>query len=192
MSADAVSRPSLIDYYYNCFNTRRLMDAAALFSEGQIEFVPGTTWQGQDGYLQFANTWISAFPDVTFAVESVNCRNETVCETYFRAIGTHTGVFNFGRHRFQPAGTKADLHLRELLDIHEGRIRASIVSPDFNDLVRQLAHVDYQDVVARLDRICELREELKAASAERRREAATRLGSELDAARKALRPHFRW
>ena len=96
-------------FYYNCFNPRRLMDAAALFSEGQIEFSPGTTWQGPDGYLQFADTWISAFPDVTFGVESVNWRSETVCETYFQ-----------------------------------------------------------------------------------RREAASRLGSELDAARKALRPHFRW
>ena len=192
MSSDSVSRTSLIEHYYNCFNTRRLLDAAALFSNGQIEFSPGTTWSGEDGYLQFADTWISAFPDVTFAVESINWRNETVCETYFRAVGTHTGVFNFGRHRFQPTETKADLHLRELLDIHDGRIRASIVSPDFNDLVRQLAQVDYQDVVARLDRICALKEELKASNGERRRETASRLGSELDAARKALRPHFRW
>jgi hypothetical protein len=79
-----------------------------------------------------------------------------------------------------------------LLDVHDGGIRASIVSPDFNDLVRQLAQVDYQDVISRLDRICALKEELKASSSERRREAASQLGSELDAARKALRPHFRW
>ena len=53
---------SLIDYYYGCFNALRFTDAAALFSEGHIEFSPGAPWSGPDGYLHFAEAWASAFP----------------------------------------------------------------------------------------------------------------------------------
>ncbi|HET9831129.1 MAG TPA: ester cyclase [Vicinamibacterales bacterium] len=191
MSADAAP-PSLIEYYYDCFNSRRFADAAALFSEGHIEFSPGAPWSGPDGYLHFAEAWTSAFPNVTFNVESVAWRSATVCEVYLRAKGTHTGEFRFGRYRIPPTDREAILHLRELLDIHDGRIRASMVTIEFSDLVRELAQVDYDDVVARVERVCRLRDELKAARGEHRRDVLDRLGAELDAARRALRPHFGW
>jgi len=192
LTADDAPDTSLIDYYYGCFNTRRFADAAALFSDGQIEFSPGAPWSGPDGYLHFAEAWTSAFPNITFDIESVSWRSSTVCEVYLRATGTHTGVFRFGRYRIPPTGADAVLRIRELLDIDDGRIRASMVTIDFNDLVRELARVDYDDVVAHVERICLLRDELKAAYGDGRREALERLGAELDAARRALRPHFGW
>jgi hypothetical protein len=68
-----------------------------------------------------------------------------------------------------------------------------MVSLDFNNLVRQLALIDYEDVLARLERIVALRDELNAATTdEGRRDVTGRLGNELDSARKALRPHFSW
>ncbi len=120
-------------------------------------------------------------------------RSAIVCEVYVRASGTHTGTLNFGRFRFQPTWRTAILHVRELLEVHDERITASMISLDFNDLVRQLALIEYEDVLARLERIGALRDELLLATTdERRRDVTTRLGIELDAARKALRPHFAW
>src|ERR1051326_3556612 len=165
MSTDAASHTSLVSFYYECFNARRFSDAAALFTDtAPLEFSPGEPWSGPAGYLRFAETWTSAFPDITLAIESVNRRSETVCEIYLQANGTHAGTFCFGRYRFQPTGTVAVLHLRELLDIHDGRIGSSMISVGFNELVRQLARVDYVDMIARLDRIAALRDELRAAS----------------------------
>lgn len=194
MLAETVTHTSIIDRYYECFNARRFQDAAALFTDdAQIEFSPGTPWCGPAGYVQFAETWTTAFPDATFAIESVSWRSETVCEVYLRASGKHTGTFHFGRFRFQPTWATAVLHVRELLDVHNGRITASMVSLDFNNLVRQLALIDYEDVLARLERIVALRDELNAATTdEARRDVTGRLGNELDSARKALRPHFSW
>ena len=192
VSTDAPSRTSLIERYYECFNTRRFSDAAALFADdAQVEFSPGAPWVGPAGYSRFADTWIAAFPDATLAIESVNWRSEKVCEVYLRASGKHTGTFEFGRFRFQPTWATAVLHIRELLDVENGRITASMISLDFNNLVRQLALIDYEDVLARLERIAALRDELSRATTDDiRRDVTRRLGNELDGARKALRPHF--
>jgi len=191
---DVVSRASIVDRYYDYFNTHRFSEAAALFTENaQLEFSPGVPWHGPAGYQQFAETWTTAFPDATLTIESVNWRSGTVCEVYLRATGKHTGTFHYGRFRFQPTWTTAVLHVRELLDVEEGRITGSMISLDFNNLVRQLALIDYEDVLARLERISALRDELTIASTENeRRDLTSRLGHELDGARRALRPHFGW
>lgn len=188
----AVSPASLVERYYEYFNARRFADAAALFADdAPLEFSPGSPGIGPAGYMRFAETWTTAFPDATFAIESVNWRNETVCEVYLRASGKHTGTFDFGRFCFQPTWATAVLHVRELLDVEGGQITASMVSLDFNNLVRQLALIDYGDVLARLERIAALRDELSAATSDDvRRDVTRRLGNELDGARKALRPHF--
>ena len=131
--------------------------------------------------------------DATLAIESVNWRSETVCEVYLRASGKHTGVLDYGRFRFQPTWATALLHVRELLDVHDGKITGSMISLDFNNLVRQLALIDYEDVLGRLERISVLKDELSLATTDvQRRDVTSRLGSELDGARKALRPHFAW
>lgn len=192
MSEQAVSRTSLVKRYYEYFNARRFSDAAALFADdARVEFSPGAPWIGPAGYLRFAETWTAAFPDATLAIESVNWGSETVCEVYLRASGKHTGTFAFGRFRFQPTSATAVLRIRELLDVEKGRITASMISLDFNNLVRQLALINYDDVLAHLERIVALRDELSLATTDDvRRDVTRRLGNELDGARKALRPHF--
>jgi hypothetical protein len=63
---------------------------------------------------------------------------------------------------------------------------------DLGDLIRQLAAADYTDLIQKLERIKQLGDELSQAQgdAARQRDIANRLGAALDAARKALRPHF--
>jgi predicted ester cyclase len=184
---------SLIERYYDAFNRRRLAEAAALFADdADLELMPGEHGVGGAGYMKFAAAWIHAFPNAAFTVQRIQPRGETMTEVYLLATGTHCGTFHFGAYRFGESGTEAVLHLRELLDIRDGRITASVLTVDMNDLVTQLTRVDYVELARRIDRIRALGEELEQAvgDATRQRHVANKLGVEVDAARRLLRPHF--
>jgi predicted ester cyclase len=184
---------TLICRYYQCFNERRFAEAAALFAEDAVlERIPARPERGGTGYVRFATAWIAAFPNAKFSVQRVEQRGETICEVYLLATGTHRGLLDFGVHRFEPTEAEAVLHVRELLDIRDGKITASVMSVDLNDVVAQLATVDYDELVRRLERIRALSDALVQAGrdASRQREVVGRLGPEVDAARRALRPHF--
>jgi predicted ester cyclase len=185
---------ALIRRYYACFNERRFTDAAALFAnDALLEHIPfGQQDYGVDGYVRFANAWIAAFPDGTFAVERVERRDETMFEVHLLATGTHLGIFDIGIYQFKPTSTKATLRLRELLNIRDAKIAASTLSFDLGDLISQLSTVNYTELTARLERVRQLHDELLRAEGDvaRERDIADRLGPELDAARRALRPHY--
>jgi len=115
-----------------------------------------------------------------------------MAEVYLLATGTHRGSLEFGVYRFRPSGAEAALHVRELLDIRDGWIVSSALTVDLNDLVSQLTQVDYGALAHHLERIRALDDELAHATGDptRQRHVANRLGVELDAARRAIRPHF--
>jgi predicted ester cyclase len=184
---------SLIDHYYRSFNERRLGDAAALFTDdAEIDFAPGKPERGGQGYLRIADAWLRAFPNAHLTVERVECRTDTVSEVYLLGSGTHRDTLDFRSYRFKASGADALLHVRELLDLRDGKITASVVTIDMNDLVSQLTQIDYDELTRRIDRICAMRDALARAVGDvgRRREVADQIGIELDAARRALRPHF--
>ena len=157
-----------------------------------LELIPAGQEHGGAGYLRFAESWIAAFPNAKFSLERIEQRGETICEVYLLATGTHRGVLDFGQYRFKPTDADAVLHVRELLDIREGKITAWVMSVYVNDLVKQLVKVDYVELVRRLDRIRALSDELmhSVGDVPWQREVISRLGTEVDAARRALRPHF--
>ena len=185
---------ALIRNYYACFNERRFGDAVRLFAnDALLELIPfGRQDYGIDGYVRFANMWTAAFPDAVFAVERVDRHSDSMFEVQLLATGTHLGVFDLGVSKFKPTNGTATLRLRELLNIREGTIASSTLSFDLNDVIRQLSTVDYNELNARLERIRQLSDELLRASgnAARQRDVADRMGPELDAARRALRPHY--
>lgn len=185
---------SLVRLYYACFNQRRLADAAKLFADNAVlEYIPfGQQQYGGDGYIRFANAWVNAFPDGMFEVHGIEARGETLYEVDLLGTGTHRGGLDIGVHLFAPTGTKARLRLQELLDIRDGKIASSTLRLDLGDLIQQLVTVDYAELIDRLERIRQLGDELSRAQSDaaRQRDIANRLGLELDAARKALRPHF--
>jgi SnoaL-like polyketide cyclase len=188
-SSDPVS--DLIQQYYRCFNEQRLIDAAALFADdADVELVPGRPERGRAGYLQFAAALKAGFPNATLLVERIEQRNEHMYEVYLLMTGTHRGLFDFGSYRFKATDVEAAFHLRELLEIRDGRILTSVLSLDLNDVVNQLAHIDYERLSESVQRISSLNAALEQATGERRRELANQLGIELDAARRILRPHF--
>jgi predicted ester cyclase len=183
-----------IDAYYACFNQRRFRDAANLFTANAVlEHIPlGQSRLGREGYLHFAYAWVNAFPDVVIDVERVQSRSETLFDVDLVSRGTHLGDLDFGVYLFRPSQSSTSLKLRELLEVQEGKITRSTLSFDISDAVRQLALVDFPELAARLDRIRQLSEALDAArfDAERRRQLVERLCPELDAARRAVRPHY--
>ena len=152
---------SLIQRYYDAFNQRRFDEAARLFADdADLQLMTGERARGGAGYVRFAESWVSAFPDASLAVQHIQARNETMSEVYLLVTGTHRGTLDFGPYRFQPSGNDAALHVRELLDIRGGRIAASVLTVDLTDLVMQLTRVDYEELTRRLTRIRALGDEL--------------------------------
>ncbi len=185
--------PAVVEQYYHCFNERRIGEAAALFTaDAHVEFIGAGQDRGGAGYVRFAEQWLAAFPDARLAIERIDPRGPSMCEVHLCARGVHRGVLDVGGCRFNPSGAHAALRLRELLDIRDGRISVSVLSIDLNDLIAQLSTIDYDELGRCASRISTLGQELTRAAVdqERRSDVARRLGVELDAARRALRPHF--
>jgi len=172
---------------------RRVADAAALIADDAVlELTPGHRVVGGGGYTRFAESWIAAFPNARFCVDRIEHRGGALAEVYLLATGTHRGVLDFAPYRFSPSGVDAALHIRDLLEIHAGKITASVLTIDLNDLIRQFSVIDFEELGKRLEAIRVLAGELALEMRDpvRRRDVANRLGPELDAARRALRPHF--
>lgn len=184
---------ALVKSYYELFNRRRLSEAAKLFSDDALlEHIPFGRDRGGAGYVRLAEMWIRAFDKVTFTVDRVEPRGGTFCEVYFQAVGAHIGVLQFGAYRFTPTKVTAVLHVRELLDIRDGKIALSSLTVDLNDLITQLVHVDQEQLNKHLEQIQKLGTDLAhiAIDSTERHDVVVKLGIELDAARRALRPHF--
>src|SRR5438552_2021062 len=182
---------SLIRRFYDCFNERRFTDARGLFAdEATFEAMP---WEeplrGPGGFVQFAERWCTAFPDAHMMVARVEQRGVSMCEVDLTATGTHLGVFELGAYKFKPTLTPVSLRLRQLFEVHDGRITLSSLSFDLHSFVSQLTTVDFSAVETHLSAMNRLREELVGAGDELgRRAVADRLVVEIDALRKALRP----
>jgi predicted ester cyclase len=186
---------ALLRRYYDCFNGRRAGEAVALFAEDALlEHIPfGEQHIGGAGYLRFAEAWCAAFPDATLTIERIQRRGDTMFDVDLVSCGTHAGLLDIGTFQFRPSGRKATLRLRELVEIRDGKIVSSSLSLDLRDLINQLSIVDYGELLARLECLRTLTDELVAAcgDAARQRDLAERIGGELDAARRALRPHYK-
>jgi predicted ester cyclase len=182
----------LIREYYRFFNERRFEDAAGLLApDALVDNIPfGRQNHGPDGYCRFATAWNTAFPDGTFRVERIDRRGETLFDVHLLSEGTHQGTLDVEGLQFKPTGARATFQLRELLDIRDGSIVSSTLSLSLNELIQQLSFVNYDELTARLERIRQLTDDLLRASGDDRRDVANRLGPELDAARRALRPHY--
>jgi len=132
----------LIRQYYDCFNERRLADAADLFaSDAVIERPPfGTVKNGGQGWVQFAELWLSAFPDAKLRIDHVEQRGDTICEVDVDLSGTHSGDLSVPGHgTIKPAGRPVSLRLGELLEIRGSKITYASLSFDTLELLRQVS-----------------------------------------------------
>jgi predicted ester cyclase len=185
---------TLIHDYYACFKERRFDDLEALFApDARVEELPFRRDEsGSSGRVVFAKTWLAAFPDAVFAIESVTAKHP-MYDVGLVATGTHQGNLDLGGWLFKPTHAVVTLRLRELLEFRGDRIAASSLSFDLHAIVEQLAQVDAAKLLDQLARIRRLGEEL--ARLQRSpippRDVIEEIGRELDAARHTVRPYFK-
>jgi predicted ester cyclase len=187
---------AMIERFYKLFNARELEEAAALFTDDAVieHGAPGRRQRGGGGYLEFARMWIGAFPDAVLTIEDITRRNPTTIEIDLVATGTHQGPLDLGGYGlFKPSGTLGKLRLRQIVEFKDSRIAYSALSYDVQDIVQQLTVVSVPKLLEHLKRVQQLGERLGQTSPEQvveRRSIIDRLGTELDAARRIVRPYF--
>jgi predicted ester cyclase len=187
---------ALIQRLYASFNARELEDAAPLFADDALieHGAPGRQQRGSAGYLEFARMWIGAFPDALLTVEGITPRNPTTIEIDLLAIGTHQGPLDLGGYGlFKPSGTKGRLRLRQIVEFRDSRIAYSALSYDVQNIVQQLTVVSVPKLLDHLKRVQQLGDRLAQTSPEQiveQRSIIDRLGTELDGARRIVRPYF--
>jgi len=184
---------AIVREYYDHFNGRRLAEAAGLFADDAvIQHLFFQQLQGPEGSTRFAQAWLQAFPDARLHVESLVSRDGTLHEIDLLVTGTHLGTLEMGVYRFQAADAAVRVRMRHLCECRDGRIIFSSLSFDLHAFVQQVVSVDLPALKRRLEHIQALREELESVRVEpgRQREILQYLGTELDAARKVLRPYF--
>jgi hypothetical protein len=196
ITSTVITAPEVvIRRYYTCFNERRVDEAAELFAEdAALEQLPfQQTERGGSGYVRFAKTWLSAFPDGRLTVERIEPRGDTIFEVSLVGTGTHLGTLDLGAMgTFRPTQVVATLPFRELLEIRAGKITFASLSFDVHELLRQLVPVNVTELKSRLNRIRELSGELTEAGDDvtGQQYVIQRLGAELDEARRVVRPHL--
>lgn len=196
MSEEDVVCEAVVRQLYAAFNARRLDEAAGLFhEEAVLEHIPlGRQQRGPSGYREFAGMWLNAFPDASVEVERVTFRGGRRCEVDLRVSGTHRGALNLGGYgHFKPSGAEGEMRMRQMIEVNDGRIAFSSLSFDVQAIVQQLVSVDVPGLLKRLEKLRDLEGRLAAVPADdirTRRAVLDRIGAELDAARRIVRPYF--
>lgn len=195
MHGDGAASRAVIDEYYASFNERRFVDAAALFGDNAVlqQLPQQKQERGSIGYLQFVSAWLKAFPDAAFIVRRVTSDDGRNFEVTLEATGSHRGPLDFSGWVFRPSGMHATFGIRELLEVHEGKIVFSSLTLNLHELVDKLAKVDGAKLIEHIERLRHLAETLREAPSDsmRARELTAAIGAELDAARHVVRPYYR-
>lgn len=189
-----MSVDTLIRHYFNAFNERRFAQGAALFApESRFAWIPfGDPRRGEEGYRDFIERWVAAFPNAQLRIERVEQRGDRRCEIEVLATGTHAGTLDMGVYCFKPTQITIALRARQVFEFEGEQIVYTSLSMDSQELTRRLTTLDAGALETHLARIVQLRSAIaEAVSDERRlREVAEQLGRELDAARRILRPYY--
>lgn len=137
--------------------------------------------------------WGAAFSHAQMRIEHVEQRGDRMCEVDLLATGTHIGTLVMGALHFTPTHAQIAVPMRHVFDFVDEKIVYGSLSVDSQELIRQLTTLNLPALDAHLDQIARLRSELAGVNSDDRRltELADRIGRELDAARRLVRPYYR-
>jgi steroid delta-isomerase-like uncharacterized protein len=123
----------------DAFNSRTPDKSDGILSH-QIEWTDAATsfsFKGRDGFRQFQERWLTAFPDGT--AEIINCfssSDQIVVEYVGR--GTHTGPL-LGKHgTLPPTGKRVELKLCDVMQVRDGKVIRGRTYYDSASLLSQL------------------------------------------------------
>jgi steroid delta-isomerase-like uncharacterized protein len=124
---------------YEAWNNRdwqTSMDATA--PDGTITVMgTGETFQGAEGTQKYNTMWADAFPDGQITVDHVyNAGDCVVVE--FTGRGTHTGTMETSMGSIPATGKSVTLHLCDVLEFSDGKIKAQRSYLDTGSLMAQL------------------------------------------------------
>ena len=114
---------NIVKAIYDNFNKRSFDETKKLLADNvQVTDVPsGQTLKGHEGYRNFEQGWITAFPDAkTEVVNVVASPDSAVVE--FRGRGTHKGPLKAGTSEMAATGKKLDLAFCEVYVFKNGKI----------------------------------------------------------------------
>jgi predicted ester cyclase len=125
---------------YDNFNLR-LLDESALWVSDRCEWldVPsGTVFRGPDGYVEFDQAWIRAFPDAQLEISNMVASGDLVC-TELSARGTHEGpLIGPTGKTIEATGRPVEMRCIEVQQYGGGQIVRARFYYDALSLLRQL------------------------------------------------------
>ena len=132
---------ALVRRYYELFNERKLDDAER-FVDPQAVFTYPVGKEhliGRAGYRELARRWLEGFPDARADITTVVVPDDHTAVTEWVGHGTHLGTLELPGFRPLPAtGVRAQLPMREVVTIADGRIIKSRMEFDPIEMMRRL------------------------------------------------------
>lgn len=130
---------ALVKSMYELFNNRKL-DEAAKNVAGDCTWTnlpTGQTFKGPLGFKEFAQGWLTAFPDAHVDIQN-QVASENAVVTEFIGRGTHNGPLKSPQGSIAPTRKKMDLRFCEILVLKNGKVSEARAYFDAATMMRQL------------------------------------------------------
>jgi steroid delta-isomerase-like uncharacterized protein len=124
---------------YEAYQARTFERASQSFAEDAeiTNVATGDSYQGREGYLQFARAWAAAFPDLRVEVLRYQA-TETWAVVEYAFRGTHTGALISRGGFVPPTWSQVDIRLCDSVQMREGSIVRLQTFFDTATLLRQM------------------------------------------------------
>ncbi len=125
---------------YDNFNLRRVDESAQWVSDGceWLDVPSGSVFRGPDGYIEFDQAWIQAFPDAELEVTNMIASGDLVC-TELTARGTHLGsLIGPTGQTIEASGNRVEMRCIEVQQYGGAQIVRARFYYDALSLLRQL------------------------------------------------------
>lgn len=134
---------------YEAWNRRDFdMIAQACTPETVITDVgSGATFRGPDGAIAYNTAWADGFPDGQITVDRLIDAGDTVVAE-FTGRGTQTGPLVGPGGTIAPTGRSVTLHLCDVLEVGDGKLRSQRAYHDSGALLTQLGILEVRSTEA--------------------------------------------
>ena len=138
----AQDNATLIQTLMDAFNTKDVDRYAAISTDDcEVLDVPsGMTFKGPDGFRQFVQNWMTAFPDGQVQATSL-FTTEDQGHVEYMARGTNTGPFPYASGPIPPTGRRVEFRVCAGLQFREGKVASIHYYYDLLSVLQQLGLV---------------------------------------------------